>query len=295
MHTSSSSVGVIPARFQVPELHEGHRHLIDQVQKLHEQVLIVLCSSRGFATSRNPLPYLVRKHMVLEAYPAVSVVELLDHPIASTYWSRDLDELIKATHPGSDAVLYGSRDCFIPRYTGQFSSVEVPMITSKSGTDIRADIGFPTTREGREGLIYALQSRAPAVYRTADIAIIDHNRILLIGKDVHEGLLSFPGGFNDTLGESDEAAAMRERIEEVPGITVGPFTYLESFEVEDPRYWGTPDGITTSLFKTTYKDGSPTPGDDADSVAWVHKDELLARLVPWHRPQAKYLLTQWNV
>lgn len=294
-----ATIGVVPGRFQVPALHTGHRKLIDHAFEQHERVLIVLCSTllskHGMATARDPLPYAVREQMILETYPNAEIAELFDHPIAPTYWSRDLDTLIESRYPGTGAVLYGSRDSFIPLYSGHFPTVDVPMVTEgDSGTRLRAEISQPMTLEGRTGLIYGVRARRPSIYRTADIAVVDQDQVLLIGKDIHEGLLSFPGGFNDRLGDSDEEAAIRELSEEIPGIVVGPFEYLTTLDVDDPRYRTTEDGITGTFFRTRYQSGRPSPGDDADRVEWVQKDTLHTRLVPWHLPHAEFLLSHWN-
>lgn len=286
------TVAVIPARFQVPDLHAGHRHMIDYACARHKQVLILLGSPGGLPTPLNPLPFEVRAHMVREAYPDVLIAEVLDHPLSHTYWSKDVDRIITEEFPGMEAILYGSRDSFIPLYTGRFSTFALQPITDVSGTDIRNQITYPTTREGREALIYAASSRYPICYRTVDIAIVDPRteKILLIGKDVHNGLLSFPGGFNEFKGESDEEAARRERREEIPTVETGRLRYLGSYGIEDPRYRKTNDGVTTSFFGTLYKRGTPTPGDDAQRVEWVSRAELLERLVPWHHVLAERLL-----
>lgn len=286
------TVAVIPARFQVPDLHEGHRHMIDYARARHKQVLILLGSPRGLPTTLNPLPFEVREYMVRQAYPDVEIAEVFDHPLSHKSWSTDVDKIISDMFPGSEALLYGSRDSFIPKYTGRFSTFALQPITDVSGTDIRNAIAFPTTREGREALIYGVQSRYPICYRTVDLAIINpkNGDVLLIGKDVHNGLLSFPGGFNENTDESDEDAVNRERREELPGIQTGKVTYIDSFPIDDPRYRNTTDGITTSFFYTMYKSGVPTAGDDAQHVAWVSRKDLIKRLVPWHHELAEELL-----
>lgn len=291
------TVGVIPARFQVPDLHVGHRHLIDYVRERHKKVLIMLGSSGGLPTTQNPLPFEVRAAMVKEAYPDVDVVEVLDHPLSHIYWSKNVDDIIAKRFPEMLPTLYGSRDSFIPKYTGTFATHVVPAVSEVSGTDIRDAITAPTTREGREALIYAAQSRYPICYRTVDVAIIDPRtgKILLIGKDVHNGLLSFPGGFNEQKGESDWRAALRERREELPGIRTGKLKYIGSYPIDDPRYRRSRDGITTTFFYTLFKGGTPSAGDDAQQVFWVSPQELLERLVPWHHELAEVLLSKHRV
>jgi ADP-ribose pyrophosphatase YjhB (NUDIX family) len=278
-----STVGVIVSRFQIPELHTGHRYLIEYVQERHENVLVILGTHGEVPTPQNPLPYEVRKAMVLDAYPDVTVAELYDHPIGPNYWCRNLDALVASRFPDAEPTLYGSRDSFLKVYSGPLQTHEVPPIASKSGTDIRKEIGVPSTKEGREALIWQARKRFGLVYRTVDVAIIrptDH-ALLLIGKDEHEGLLSFPGGFTEK-GESDEEGGERERGEEVIGIRTGSLLYTSSHPINDPRYLNSTDGITTTFFRTWYESGEPKAGDDAKYVAWVPRDKLLEILVPWH-------------
>lgn len=291
--SSENTVGVIVARVQVSELHDGHRALIDYVRARHSHVLIVLGSTGGSPTPENPLPYEVRETMVREAYPDVYVAKLVDHPISPAFWSRDLDALIGSMFPSFGAVLYGSRKSFLEYYlgSGKYTTEYVPPVSTTSGTELRSAVAPPTTKEGREALIWETKTRHPRTYRAADIAIVrpKDRAVLLIGKKKHEGYLSFPGGHVDP-GESDETAARRERTEEVPGISTGGYTYLGSFPVADPRYRGSKDGMTTALFLTWYNDGTPSAGDDADSVEWVSREQLIERLVPWHRPLGERLL-----
>ncbi len=242
---------------------------------------------------KNPLPYEVRKHMVLEVYPEAQVEEIIDHPLSPTYWSRDLDTLVTNLCGGDTAhvVLYGGRDSFLNVYSGTLMRHVIPAsLPHISGTEIRSRVTMPTTTDGREALIWATQTRYPIPYGTADLAIVRRNaEFLLIKKKRHEGLCSFMGGFGD-VGESDEETAMRERTEEILGIVITKPTYVGSKPIEDPRYRDTPDGITTRFFRANYLNGDPVGGDDADAIEWVHRHDLIERLVPWHRPLAAMLL-----
>ena len=288
------TVGVVVARFQVDDLHDGHRYLLDHICAQHETVLVVLGTSRGVPTARNPLPYSVRKEMVQAAYPNVAVMELRDHPLSTAKWSDELDALIRTRFPERPAILYGGRDSFIPQYSGTFPTEEIKYFAVMSGTEIRQQLIFPHTREARAAIIYATEHRFPIIYPTVDAAITrwSTEEVLLIGKDVHGGLLSFPGGFNDNKNESDEQAVIRERQEEVPGIFTKQPVYLGSSPIDDPRYRNTPDGITTRFFEMEYVSGVPSAGDDANHVEWVKIADLRNRLVPWHLPLADILLNR---
>lgn len=294
----SDTVGVIVGRFQVPALHEGHMALLRYVIARHKTVLVVLGSPRtkGFLTARDPLSFDDRKVMMLEQFPHVIVEEIFDHPISPKMWSKDLDALIAERFAGRHAVLYGSRDSFLAKYSGTNETRELPSSSSVSGTTLRGLIGPPSNEAERRGKIHTTQTRPPVTYRSADIAVIRGNEILLITKDIHTDgerqFWSFPGGMVNK-GETDMHAGARELSEEVPGITVSPLRYIDSHPVDDPRYRGTPDSITTALFRTNYLAGEPSAGDDADRVKWFRRDIFVDALVPWHRPLGELMLTYW--
>lgn len=290
-------VGVVVARFQVPSLHPGQRFLIDHVRGLHAQVLIVLGVSGGVRTARYPLTFAERELLVRQEYPGewLAVEKLRDHPLSNALWSQDLDACIARAYPGRPAVLYGSRRSFIPFYTGRHPVVEVSPVFADSGTAHRDAIPPPATPEGRAALIYAQRERPPFMYATSDLAIVDSaaRRILLIGKNVYGGFLSFAGGHAMKSDVDAAEVARREGGEEFLNVRFGPLSYVGTRSIDDPRYRGTSDGVMTTFFRAEYLGGEPAPGDDADSVHWVAVSELLEKLTPWHRPLGKLLLDHW--
>ena len=147
LHAKLGTVGVIVARFQVPELHAGHWHLITHVCERHEDVCIVLGARKGVRTKRDPLTFGERETMVRQAFPGQSLIvkPLSDHPFSREMWSKNLDALMRATFPNQGVVLYGSRGSFIPLYTGEFPVVEVPTIFPDTGTACREAVTFPHT------------------------------------------------------------------------------------------------------------------------------------------------------
>ncbi|HYD93133.1 MAG TPA: NUDIX domain-containing protein [Candidatus Paceibacterota bacterium] len=288
------SVGVVVGRFQVPYLHRGHLHVLNTARDNHAYLLVVLASTGGQATRENPLPFEARRDMMKSAYPRAKILEIFDHPINPTFWSRDLDALIRKEFPFNPITLYGSRDSFLPLYSGTFPTVELASEDAReSGTALRKSARLMNTRDARDAAIWQVNSRYPIAFRTVDIAIErpSTDEVLLIGKNRHEGLLSFPGG-HVNVGERDEDAAPREFGEEVPGVEISELTWLGSDPINDPRYRNSTDGITTTFFRGTYLSGTPTAADDADSVHWVKRDALIERLVPWHHTLGHRLLTR---
>lgn len=282
------TVGVIVGRLQTPELHAGHRYLIDTVCSLHQDVFVVLGSPRfEFPTELNSMDFVTRRMMVRKAYPHVEIGVLLDCG-SDVIWSEGLDVLIAEAYPHFEAVLYGSRDSFIPHYKGKWRAVELPSYQEVSATSLRVEMGLTPrdTPDFRKGIIYAAATRPGVVFPTVDIAIIDRaqSRVLLGARRMEDGRLRFFGGFVDLKDESWEEAALREAREEAGPIMLRGLRYLGSHRVQDPRYWGTKDGILTSLFVVEYVAGEPKAQDDIDGLEWVSFSDAPSRLVKEHMP-----------
>ncbi len=287
---ATETVGVIPARFQVPELHEGHLSLINRVFARHKNVLIVLASTGGEPTSKNPLSFAVREAMVRESYPNARVIEIIDHPVSPAYWSVELDALIKEAFPNANPTLYGSRDSFLKVYSGSFPTEELENRCTTSGTEIRNGILLPQTREGREALIWRERERSPILRRSATLAIRDGDCVLLELQQRHGGFLSFPGG-DPEPGELEYSV-----IDDL--LTEGVLSAIQTKEHKslgleyftDPRYRGTADVSVCTLFQATYVSGTtPEP-----AFEWTSIHQFLARLVPYQRGIGQMLLEYWN-
>jgi bifunctional NMN adenylyltransferase/nudix hydrolase len=173
-------VGVIVGRFQVHELHQAHRDLIDYVCARHEKVVIFLGLSPLMVSTNNPLDFEARKQMLLEAYPEVNVLYIKDVN-SDEVWSDRLDAMIEDLKtPAQSVVLYGGRDSFIDHYRGEFPTQELTQAVFMSGTVERKQIARSSSRrtpDFRAGVIWASQSRYPTVYTTVDIAVLKHDRL----------------------------------------------------------------------------------------------------------------------
>lgn len=281
-------VGVIIGRFQVHELHQGHRDLIQHVCDQHEKVVIVLGLAPLPTSTNNPLDFESRKQMLLSEFPDVNVLYTKDQPDDSV-WSRKLDEIVEDIKlPGQSAVLYGGRDSFISHYDGKFPTQELVQAEHYSGTAVRKQIARSRTRASadfRAGVIWASTARYPTCYTTVDIGIFHDDGRILLGRKPNEKLYRLIGGFADPRSPDYETDARREVAEEA-GIEVGDVTYLGSRVVDDWRYRNEPDCIKTMLFKAKYIHGRPTPGDDIEEVRWFDLRGLRRNydIVPTHRP-----------
>ncbi len=250
--THAYPLGVVIGRFQVAELHQGHRHLINYAKERHGELMIIIGSPRGYPTARNPLSFAIRRAMILEEYPEASIVELHDNP-SDAEWSTRVDALISALYPSTKAILYGSRDSFIPHYSGTNEVVAVPKIPSISGTEIRTQVQneLVHTSDWRRGIIHVHATRPAVPYPVVDVAIVNReNQTVLLGHKKHDGgKYRFIGGFFDpTVDISLERAAVREVVEETGGVEVGNMTYLGSGIIDDWRYRNEKDRIVSAFF-----------------------------------------------
>lgn len=289
----TQSVGVIVGRFQVPELHKGHRHLIEEVAKRFDVVLIVLGYSGAFGNDKDPLSLEDRERMIRAAYPAVWVRQAEDQP-SNARWSEALDSIVTQVFPNATVTMCGSRDSFLKVYSGKFATLEVADIPMLSGRQVREVVGerTPHSSEFLSGIIYREMKRMPIVYQTVDIAVLrdDGAKVLLGTKKKDCGKLRFVGGFVDASDPSLELAAKRELHEEAPGIEADDLRYVCSKQVTDHRYRGTKDRIMTTFFTSTYIFGHTGAGDDIDALEWVPVERMLEQLVPEHAALGEALL-----
>jgi bifunctional NMN adenylyltransferase/nudix hydrolase len=293
-------VGVIVGRFQVHELHDGHKELIDHVCSQHNKVIIFLGLSHVNMSMNNPLDFESRRQMIQAEYPDINILYIKDMP-SDEAWSRKLDGMIAdVVVPGQSVVLYGARDSFIDRYHGRFPRRELvsDSETYYSGTEVRRTIARSSARSSadfRAGVIFASANRHPIAYCTVDVAVLDgvldgqssypYRRILLVRKH-NERLFRFPGGFSEPTTPSLEADARREAYEET-GVDITDPEYVGSLVVDDWRYRNERDKIKTTLWKAYYRSGRPAPQDTAEiaEVRWFNLEDLKdTDIHPTHRP-----------
>ena len=277
------TVGVVIGRFQLHELHEGHLYLLDTAQEATDVLCVLLGSSGGELTKRNPLPFEVRKRMIEDRYPEAQIYEIMD----STTWSEDLDALLEEKFPTAKIRLFGSRDSFAKEYYGRKEVVIVEPKDAISGTEIRNRVHTPKDHTSfRLGMVESQKRRFSISYQTVDAAVVDrdHKKILLGRKEKRKSWC-FPGGFVDATDASLEDAVLRELHEEVPGLTSYSMPkYLGSVRVQDHRYRNEEDKILTALFLMTYESGAPVAGDDLKEVAWFSFEEAKEVLQIEHLP-----------
>lgn len=262
------NLGIIIGRFQTSHLHEGHVKLIEHVASQHHQIMILLGCTSALGSKRNPLDYPTREKMLKEKFPDILVAPIMDNA-SDLIWSSNVDTIARIACPVGKIVLYGGRDSFIPHYMGGFTTVDVEVGQSLSGTDVRrtASNKILVSSDFRAGVIYNATNQYDRVFPTVDIAGIRDRKVLL-GRKSNEDSWRFPGGFVDQDDISLEYAALREFKEET-SLRADTIKYLGSFRVNDWRYRHKDDGvILTIFFMAKASNGIEKASDDLEEVAW---------------------------
>lgn len=134
-------LGICVGRWQVPELHEGHKKLIDQAIEENDTIAIVVCEG-NINDDRNPYTANERRIMIGNIYPDIQLITLLDEH-SDVDWSNTLDQYIQECLEhifgmvGAEVTLYHGRDSFKDYYSGIYTTKEIESIPGVSGTEIR--------------------------------------------------------------------------------------------------------------------------------------------------------------
>ncbi len=270
------NIGVIIARFQTPFLHKGHIHLIDEIKKTHNRLIIILGISPLSSSRNNPFDYTTREGMIKDQYPDIIILPLADHP-DDRQWSKNLDQLLEGTFPSATFTLFGSRDSFIPAYSGKYNTTQLQKHGDFSSTEIRKKYADQVgkSEDFRKGVLYAVHCQYKKAYPTVDIAVFRNNKSeLLLGRKAISNRWRFIGGFVDPEDQCLEVAAKRELNEEAGAIETSPLLYEMSAKIDDWRYRNESDKIITSFFSCDYIFGAPKANDDIKELQWVKVSEL---------------------
>lgn len=299
--TTQKPTAVIIARFQTPSLHEGHLQLIKEVKSKHNRLIIVLGVSPIKGSRKNPLDYYTRERMVKQLFPDVIVLPISDQA-SDKVWSQKLDELLSGNFSNENFILYGSRDSFIPYYSGRFQVAALPPVQDFNATALREAVSDKVfdTEEFRAGVIYSTYNLYPKVYATVDIALFRNSRSeLLLGRKPAENAWRLPGGFSDPEDVSFDTAAKRELAEECGQIETSPMQYEMSLQMDDWRYRSEVDKIITTLFSTDLLFGDPNAADDLTATRWVKVNDIpglieKGEIVATHIPLLKKLAEKYS-
>lgn len=138
------NTGIIVGRFQVPELTEGHKALIQNVLDRHEKVFVLIgVVENNEVNEKNPLPFDCRLDMIQTTFPQVKVLGIMDEE-SDEDWVKSLDKTISMITSSLDTVtVYGSRDSFLNCYVqngGTYPTSELVSDIHISGTELRNQI-----------------------------------------------------------------------------------------------------------------------------------------------------------
>jgi len=268
-------IGVIIARFQVHKLHKGHIELINKVCENHKKIIMFLGVPVIGNTKSNPLDFASRKAMIQEMYPNIVILPQKDQR-SDEKWSQILDNEIKVPFGERTALLYGSRDSFIPHYKGKYPVIELTTDIFYSGTEVRKQVSreILLSEDFRAGVIHANYAQRSCTFPTVDIVAYNEKEQILLGKKPNENLYRFIGGFVDRTDTNWEHAAKREFIEETGGCEVGDLEYVASASINDWRYSKLESGIMTTLFIGKFLFGAIRPSDDISELAWINLSDL---------------------
>lgn len=272
-------IGVIVARFQVPELHSAHVKLLDTVTGFHKKVIVFLgIPPTDNLTKTNPLDFASRKAMIQEKYPNVQILPLRDQR-TNELWSYILDQKIKEPYRSSSALLYGGRESFIPHYCGKYTTIElIGKPHDLSGTQIRDNVSkvVGTTADWRKGAVYTSYVGYPAVYPCVDIVSYNEtDGTILLGRKNNETKFRFIGGHVDLTDNTLESAAKREFVEETRGAEISDLKYVGSAKINDWRHDGVNSGIISALFVGKHLWGNAKASDDIVACEWFNMGELI--------------------
>lgn len=291
-------VGVIIARFQGHTLHAGHCSLLARVQQLSDRMVVIL----GIApvSTRDPLSYSLRQHMVLARYPN-AVVWGVGNYRSDRDWAGAIDSFLYWTFPGAEITLYGCRDSCLEQYAawGYNKTETLSDGPETSATSLRNSVAELDTAEFRAGVIHGISTTCSRVHTAVDIALYNYIpsvpmvtkpdtpavlRVLLVRKQ-GEHDWRFPGGCVDAEDGSFLRAAQRELYEET-GLTGHTFTHVNSRRIDDWRYRRTGISTFSTLYAATYTHGYPKPQDrEIADAKWVGVNESVmdVTVVPEHR------------
>jgi len=297
---SESQIGVVIGRFQTNTLHSGHLALLDKVMENHKKVIILVGISRIQNTKKNPLDFASRKAMIQKIYPNLTILPLIDQRY-NEKWSKEVDKLIQLPYGNQKTVIYGSRDSFIPYYSGKLPVVELEEAAGHNASNIRGNIARETldSDDFRAGIIYSTHNNRPVNHPTVDVCVFNDKGEILLARKPNEKYLRFIGGFVDTSDKSLEEAARREFKEETGGnCEIAFLKYIMSHKVEDWRYNKEESGIMTTLFLAEKVRGFAIASDDIQELKWLpikdfsNFDGIRTKIMVEHREMMTELVDQ---
>jgi len=300
----SYPIGAIIGRFQVHELHDAHRFVIDQVVNNHRKSIIFLGVSKVIGTKNNPLDFDSRKKMIQSEYPN-SIILAIPDVNDDFAWVSEIDKRIREVYPIGDVLLYGGRDSSIPYYKkgkGHFDTKELEQFTFVSGTEVRRALSedVKNSSDFRAGVIYQSYNQYPKVYPSIDVVILNNDETkILLAKMPFENGWRFIGGLAHPSDSSYESTLRRKICEDAGrNINIGDIKFVGTAKIDDWRYSKEEDKIFTILFKAKKLFGTIEPSANVSELKWfdIHyiakswfdiDNNVIGPIVNEHKPLIK--------
>ena len=127
---------VCVGRFQVPELHAGHIHLLKTASEKSDKLVVILGIAPEVST-RNPYSVPHRVKIILDKFPHAEFRGIEDIPGQDEQWSKNIDDIVSRYE---DPVFFVGRDSFSSHYKGEHKIREIESLPGYSGTDMRAKL-----------------------------------------------------------------------------------------------------------------------------------------------------------
>ena len=160
-------IGVIVGRFQVSELTNGHKELINYALNHYDKVIIFIGTTPNDKVDvKNPLNYSMRKNMIWSAFNNIFKIFPLQDKNNFPIWVQNLDMTLSfyldkiIGNVPNEITMVGSRDSFIEGYVknGGIFKTEFYYSTNDSinGTDSRENDAKNEINsvDFRKGIIY---------------------------------------------------------------------------------------------------------------------------------------------
>lgn len=269
-------VGTIIGRFQTNKLHQGHRDLINFALDNHKKVIILLGMSKMPDTNKNPLDFASRKLMIQKEFPSVMILPISDTK-TNEKWSEEVDKIVAVPYGEKKTVIYGSRDSFIPFYSGVNEVIELEPSETYNATNIRKEIARETldSEDFRAGIIYSTFNHKPEVKPYVFSLVQNFKGEILLGKYKDEKYYHLIGDFTKTEDDNLETTSKRN-LNEVTNsnINVTNVRYLTSCKFTDWRHRGESSSIMATILLSDYNFGTGLSALKEVETKWVKVQDL---------------------
>lgn len=299
-------LGILIGRFQVPEMHEGHRFLVREMLEQCDQVLILFGSANRTRSVKNPFTYQERKAAALKLFPTIGTAPLNDYLYNDSQWMADVTATIEQAREQISrdfetpvtVVLYGHHkdgNDYL-RWFPQYEYVNINSDIDVSGTEVRNSYSHMLPQSVQQDMQYFAQERE--TFKSypypdslniccGDAVVECLGHILLIRRKFTPGAgnWALPGGHKHT-DETFLECAVRELYEEtnlrIPKpVLLGSIKSSRLFD--SPRRSSGIPKLTLAVHMVVKPnvDGSlprANGSDDASETSWVPVADVLNKL-----------------